>query len=234
MQRCTLTTPTHAPWYASCPNPFLPSLKILGCLAHSKGVGAHFFSYFVCERGLFPKKTFGFVFYFLFFGGGFYGCHWLVFFVFLETTSCVCVFVLEKTSCVCAFSGQKRHFGLTLFLNICKQIMRFEKQQKKPICIPPSATDHYIFCCCGKRQDNENRAGRVGKMVTLWHCSGCTSVRGKGLLAQRCADGEEKFRVARGHLKKAKLLEREFSERVTNPERMSKTGEVNHFAKSMH
>jgi hypothetical protein len=132
----------------------------------------------------------------------------------------VCVFVLEKTSCVCAFSGQKRHFGLTLFLNICKQIMRFEKQQKKPICIPPSATDHYIFCCCGKRQDNENRA-RVGKMVTLWHCSGC-------------ADGEEKFRVARGHLKKAKLLEREFSERVTNPERMSKTGEVNHFAKSMH
>jgi hypothetical protein len=136
--------------------------------------------------------------------------------------------------CLCIFWAKTSFWFNIISEYLKKQIMRFEKQQKKPISIPPSATDHYIFCCCGKRQDHENRAGRVGKMVTLWHCSGCTSIRGKGLLAQRCADGEEKLRVARGHLKKARLLEREFSERVTNPERLSKTGEVNRIAKSMH
>jgi hypothetical protein len=115
---------------------------------------------------------------------------------------------------------------LTSFLNIFLQVMRFEKKQKKSIFTPPSATDDYIFCCCGKRQDNENRAGRVGKMVTQWHCSGCTSVRGKGLLHQKCIEGVEKLRQARAALKAARTLEREYSERVSNPLRMAKTGEV--------
>jgi hypothetical protein len=64
------------------------------------------------------------------------------------------------------------------------------------------------------------------KMVTQWHCSGCTSVRGKGLLHQKCIEGVEKLRQARAALKAARTLEREFSERVSNPLRMAKTGEV--------
>ena len=52
VQRCTLTTPTHATWYASCPNPFLPSFKILGCLAHSKGSG-HTFSLILGKKEVF-------------------------------------------------------------------------------------------------------------------------------------------------------------------------------------
>ena len=125
--------------------------------------------------------------------------------------------------------------GLFLILPLVFVQMKFEKQNKTKNIVPSSATVNYhVYCCCGRRQDREKKTGRVGKMITLWHCSGCSSVRGKGLLAQRCADGEEKLRVARGHLQKARLLEREFSERVTNPERMSKTGEVNRFAKHMY
>ncbi len=109
--------------------------------------------------------------------------------------------------------------------------MRFEKQTKSVTCVrstapPTAAVNYHDYCCCGKRQDNERSAGRVGKLQTLWHCSGCVSVRGRGLLLHKCTESEEKLRQARAHLKRARGLERQFSERVTDPDRMVKTGEV--------
>jgi hypothetical protein len=107
--------------------------------------------------------------------------------------------------------------------------MRFEKQSLSSVrCLAPptAAVNYHVYCCCGKRQDSERLAGRVGKLESLWHCSGCVSVRGRGLLLHKCTDSEEKLRQARAHLKKARGLERLFSERVTDPDRMAKTGEV--------
>lgn len=112
--------------------------------------------------------------------------------------------------------------------------MRFEKKTKSVTCVrsgsclapPTQAFNYHVYCCCGKRQDNERCAGRVGKLESLWHCSGCVSVRGRGLLLHKCTDSEEKLRQARAHLKRARGLERLFSERVTDPDRMAKTGEV--------
>ena len=65
-----------------------------------------------------------------------------------------------------------------------------------------------------------------GKMVSVRHCSKCSSVQGKGLLNKKCADCAEKLSEARAALTAARRLERDFSERVTNPLRMAKTGEV--------
>jgi hypothetical protein len=135
VQRCTLTTPTHATWYASCPNPFLPSCQILGCLAHCKGVRVHFFSYFMCERGLFAIRNYETFLYFGFgvgfFWGGILGISLAFIFIFLETTSCVCVFVLEKTSCVCIFWA-KTSFCFNIiseyFSRVFSILPRFQRQ----------------------------------------------------------------------------------------------------------
>jgi hypothetical protein len=104
--------------------------------------------------------------------------------------------------------------------------MRFLKKNSKNIPSPAAADDDHVYCCCGRRQDNERRAGRIGKMVSVWHCSKCSSVQGKGLLNKKCADCAEKLSEARAALIAARRLERDFSERVTNPLRMAKTGEV--------
>jgi hypothetical protein len=107
--------------------------------------------------------------------------------------------------------------------------MRFEKKTTSVTSARPKATaadNYHVYCCCGKRQDKERSAGRVGKLETLWHCSGCVSVRGRGLLRDKCCNSEEQLRQARVHLKTARGLERLFTERVTDPDRMAKTGEV--------
>ncbi len=79
--------------------------------------------------------------------------------------------------------------------------MRFEKQTKSVTCVrsvrclapPTAAVNYHVHCCCGKRQDRERSAGRVGKLETLWHCSGCVSIRGRALLLHTCTDSEEKL-----------------------------------------
>ena len=87
-------------------------------------------------------------------------------------------------------------------------------------------------CCCGKRSDDEKAAGRHGRTTMTWHCSSCSSSHGSLMLQARAEEvdarsreAEENLVQAKALLKNARQLESQFAERVTNPERMGKTGE---------
>ena len=87
-------------------------------------------------------------------------------------------------------------------------------------------------CCCGKRSDDEKAAGRHGRTTMTWHCSSCSSSHGSSMLQARAEqvdarsrEAEENLVQAKALLKNARQLESQFTERVTNPERMGKTSE---------
>jgi hypothetical protein len=87
-------------------------------------------------------------------------------------------------------------------------------------------------CSCGKRHDHEKAAGRHGRTAMTWHCSSCSSSHGSSILQARAEEvdarsreAEDKLLQAKALLKNARQLESQFAERVTNPERMGKTGE---------
>ena len=65
-----------------------------------------------------------------------------------------------------------------------------------------------------------------------WRCSQCSSATGIKCFEERAVAideklkmAEEKYLIANDLIRKARALERQFSERVTNPELMGKTGE---------
>ena len=87
-------------------------------------------------------------------------------------------------------------------------------------------------CSCGKRHDNEKQAGRHGRTTMTWHCSSCSSSHGSSIFQARAEEvdarsreAEDKLLQAKALLKNARQLESQFAERVTNPERMGRTGE---------
>jgi hypothetical protein len=95
-----------------------------------------------------------------------------------------------------------------------------------------SAPDLRPRCCCGKRSDHEKAAGRYGRTTRTWHCSSCSSSHGSSMLQARAEDidarsraVDDKLAKATALLRNAMQLESQFADRVTNPERMGKTGE---------